>query len=139
VGRHEWKFGGDAMFTRDDNFFPSLLEGKYLYDNIKVDPGTFTPMHSGLELTPLRVWAHNVLRYYVNFGNPVSRPNSNDYASFTRRKRETRTIRLIINNLRVSSRRRSLMHRAKCSWQCGSNSETRVAFSLTSGQVLCHN
>ena len=24
AGRNEWKFGGDAMFTWDDNYFPSL-------------------------------------------------------------------------------------------------------------------
>jgi hypothetical protein len=40
-------------------------------------------MHEGLELTPLRAWAHNVPRYYEqNFGNPVSHPNSNDYSAF---------------------------------------------------------
>ena len=100
-GRHEWKFGGDAMFTWDENYFPSLFGGEYLFDNIPVDPWTFTPMHGGLELTPLRAWAHtvmpnwnadgaswtgppaNVARYYVqNFGNPVSHPDSNDYAAF---------------------------------------------------------
>jgi outer membrane receptor protein involved in Fe transport len=36
-----------------------------------------------LVLTPLRAWAHNVPRYYVqNFGNPASHPDSNDYAVF---------------------------------------------------------
>src|SRR6202140_5743597 len=40
-------------------------------------------MHGGLSLTPLRAWAHGVPRYYVqNFGNPVSHPDSNDYAGF---------------------------------------------------------
>ena len=82
-GRSEWKFGGDAMLTWDYNFFPSLYGGEYLYDNIKVDPFTFAPQHSGLALTPLRAWAHTVPRYYIqNFGNPVSHPNSNDYAGF---------------------------------------------------------
>ena len=34
-------------------------------------------------LTPLRAWAHDVPRYYLqNFGNPVSHPNSNDYSAF---------------------------------------------------------
>ena len=82
-GRHSWKFGGDTMFTWDYNFFPSLYGGEYLYDNIRVDPWTFEPMHGGLEITPLRAWAHDVPRYYIqNFGDPVSHPNSNDYAAF---------------------------------------------------------
>ena len=82
-GRHDWKFGGDALFTWDYNYFPSLYGGEYLYDDISVDPWTFQPMHSGLRLTPLRAWAHNVPRYYIqNFGDPVSHPNSNDYAAF---------------------------------------------------------
>jgi hypothetical protein len=82
-GRNQWKFGGDTMMTWDYNYFPSLYGGEYLYDNIKVDPFTFVPMHGGLSLTPLRAWAHDVPRYYIqNFGNPVSHPNSNDYAGF---------------------------------------------------------
>jgi outer membrane receptor protein involved in Fe transport len=36
-----------------------------------------------MQITPLRAWAHDVPRYYLqNFGNPVSHPNSNDYAGF---------------------------------------------------------
>ena len=82
-GRHDWKFGGDAMFTWDYNYFPSLYGGEYLYDDIRVDPFTFVPVHGGLHLTPLRAWAHDVPRYYLqNFGDPVSHPNSNDYAAF---------------------------------------------------------
>jgi TonB dependent receptor len=82
-GRNEWKFGGDTMLTWDYNYFPSLYGGEYLYDNISVNPFTFVPQHQGLELTPLRAWAHNVPRYYIqNFGNPVSHPNSNDYSAF---------------------------------------------------------
>jgi hypothetical protein len=82
-GRHEFKFGGDAMFSWDYNYFPSLYGGEYLYSNIVVNPFTFAPMHGGLKLTPLRAWAHNVPRYYLqNFGNPVSHPDSNDYAGF---------------------------------------------------------
>ncbi|HYW38834.1 MAG TPA: TonB-dependent receptor [Terriglobales bacterium] len=82
-GRNEWKFGGDGMLTWDYNYFPSLYGGEYLYDNIAVNPFTFVPMHGGLVLTPLRAWAHKVPRYYIqNFGNPVSHPNSNDYAGF---------------------------------------------------------
>ena len=83
AGRNEWKFGGDAMFTWDDNYFPSLYGGEYIYDNIPVEPWTFLPMHGGLDLTPLRAWAHDVPRYYVqNLGDPVSHPDSNDYAAF---------------------------------------------------------
>ncbi|MFY9559495.1 MAG: TonB-dependent receptor [Terriglobales bacterium] len=82
-GRHDWKFGGDAMFTWDYNYFPSLFGGEYIYDNISVDPFTFEPEHGGMQITPLRAWAHDVPRYYLqNFGNPVSHPNSNDYAAF---------------------------------------------------------
>lgn len=100
-GRNQWKFGGDGMRTWDYNYFPSLYGGEYSFDNIKVDPFSFDPMHGGLALTPLRAWAHtimpswnadagnwtgppaNVARYYLqNFGNPVSHPNSNDYAGF---------------------------------------------------------
>ena len=100
-GRHEWKFGGDTMRTWDYNYFPSLFGGEYIFDFIAVDPWTFQPMHGGLELTPLRAWAHTVMpswnadagtwtgpsanlaRYYVqNFGNPVSHPDSNDHAAF---------------------------------------------------------
>lgn len=100
-GRHEWKFGGDGMRSWDGNYFPSLYRGEYIFDYIGVNPWTFQPMHGGLELTPLRAWAHTVMpgwnadaaswtgpstnlaRYYVqNFGNPVSHPDSNDYAAF---------------------------------------------------------
>ncbi len=101
-GRHEWKFGGDAMRTWDYNYFPSLYGGEYIFDYIEVNPWTFAPVSTqGLEVTPLRAWAHTVMpswnfdagswsgpsanlpRYYVqNFGNPVSHPDSNDYAAF---------------------------------------------------------
>jgi len=100
-GRNQWKFGDDAMWTWDYDYFPSLYSGEYLFDDISVDPLTFMPMHDGLELTPLRAYAHtvmpswdwdagswtgpaaNVPRYYMqNFGNPVSHPDSNDYAAF---------------------------------------------------------
>jgi hypothetical protein len=82
-GRNQWKFGADGMLTWDYNFFPSLYGGEYLYDNIEVDPFTFVPEHDGMGLTPLRAWAHNVPRYYLqNVGNPVSHPNSNDYSAF---------------------------------------------------------
>jgi hypothetical protein len=103
-GRHEWKFGGDAMRTWDYNYFPSLYSSEYIFDYICVDAWQFTPAAtcgSTLELTPLRAWAHTVMpswnfdagswtgppanlaRYYVqNFGNPMSHPDSSDYAAF---------------------------------------------------------
>ena len=101
AGRHEFKFGGDGMRTWDYNYFPSLYAGEYIFDFIVVDPWTFQPVHGGLDLTPLRAWAHTVMpswdadsgswigppanlaRYYVqNFGNPISHPDSSDYAAF---------------------------------------------------------
>ncbi len=82
-GRNQFKFGADGMVTWDYSYFPSLYGGEYFYDNISVNPFTFVPMEEGLKLTPLRAWAHNVPRYYEqNFGNPVSHPDSNDYAGF---------------------------------------------------------
>jgi hypothetical protein len=103
-GRHEWKFGGDLMRTWDYNYFPSLYGGEYIFDYICVDAWSFVPRSTcgqNLQLTPLRAWAHTVMpswnfdagswtgpsanlpRYYVqNFGNPVSHPDSSDYAAF---------------------------------------------------------
>ncbi|MFZ0798918.1 MAG: TonB-dependent receptor, partial [Terriglobales bacterium] len=82
-GRNQFKFGADGMVTWDYDYFPSLYGGEYFYDDISVNPFTFVPQHEGLQLTPLRAWAHNVPRYYEqNFGNPVSHPDSNDYAGF---------------------------------------------------------
>jgi hypothetical protein len=102
-GRNQWKFGGDTMLTWDYNYFPSLYGGEYLFSNIRVDKFSFVPENGteSLKLTPLRAWAHtimpswdwttaswtgpsaNLARYYIqNFGNPVSHPNSNDYAGF---------------------------------------------------------
>ncbi len=82
-GRSEWKFGGDSMLTWDYDYFPSLYGGEYFFDDVSVNPFTFVPQHQGLQLTPLRAWAHQVPRYYEqNFGNPVSHPDSNDYAAF---------------------------------------------------------
>jgi len=42
-GRNEWKFGADGMRTWDYNFFPSMFAGKYIFDDIYVDPFTFVP------------------------------------------------------------------------------------------------
>lgn len=81
--RHSWKFGGDALLTKAYNFFPSLFGGEYIYDDISVDPWTFAPMLHGMDITPLRAYAHGVPRYYLqNFGTAVSHPDSNDYAAF---------------------------------------------------------
>jgi hypothetical protein len=100
-GRNQFKFGVDGMRTWDYNFYPSLFGGDYFFDNISVNPLTFVPMEEGLQLTPLRAYAHtimpswnwdagswtgppaNLARYYdQNFGNPVSHPDGNDYAGF---------------------------------------------------------
>jgi len=104
-GRNQWKFGADAMRTWDYDYFPSLFGGEYYFDDISVNPWSypipFEPMRDGLYLTPLRAYAHTVMpswdadagswtgppanlaRYYMqNFGNPVSHPDSNDYAGF---------------------------------------------------------
>jgi hypothetical protein len=80
---HSIKFGGDVSLTRDNNFFPSLFGGEYIYDNIKVNPFTFVPQVGGLALTPLRAYAHQIPRYYIqNFGQATSRPDTNEFALF---------------------------------------------------------
>jgi hypothetical protein len=61
--RNSWKLGGDALLTRIYNFFPSLSGGEYIFDPIKVNQFTFQPQESGLELTPLRAYAHGVPHY----------------------------------------------------------------------------
>jgi hypothetical protein len=103
-GRNQWKFGAEAMLSWDYNYYPSLFGGEYFFDTIYVDALTFVPEPSNpgnLKLTPLRAYAHtimpswnwdggswtgppaNLARYYEqNFGNPVSHPDSNDYAGF---------------------------------------------------------
>ncbi len=44
---------------------------------------TFKPLIGGLELTPLRAYAHQVPHYYVQrLGPAVSQPDSNEYAAF---------------------------------------------------------
>ena len=46
---------------------------EYIFDFIKVNPFTFVPQVGGLQLTPLRAYAHQVPHYYIqNFGNPTS-------------------------------------------------------------------
>jgi hypothetical protein len=82
-GRNAWKFGGDALVTKIYNFFPSLFGGEYYFDNIKVNPFTFVPQIGGLPLTPLRAYAHDVPRYYIqNFGSAVTHPDTNEYSWF---------------------------------------------------------
>ena len=40
-------------------------------------------MRYGLKITPLRAYAHEVPRYYIqNFGTAVSHPDTNEYAAF---------------------------------------------------------
>jgi hypothetical protein len=81
--RNTWKVGCDALLTWIYDFFPSQQNGEYLFYPIKVNPFTYEPMEEGLELTPLRAYAHEIPHYYLqNFGSAVSRPNSHDYAAF---------------------------------------------------------
>ncbi|HEY3619926.1 MAG TPA: TonB-dependent receptor, partial [Candidatus Sulfotelmatobacter sp.] len=81
--RNTWKLGGDGLFTWIYDFFPNQQSGEYLFYPIKVNPFTFEPMQSGLALSPLRAYAHEVPHYYLqNFGSATSHPNSNDYAAF---------------------------------------------------------
>ena len=81
--RNSWKFGGDGLVTWLYDFFPSQQSGEYLFYPLKVDPFTFAPMEAGLELTPLRAYAHQVPHYYLqNFGSATSHPNTDEYAAF---------------------------------------------------------
>src|SRR5580692_1529086 len=58
--RNTWKVGGDALLTWIYDFFPSQQSGEYLFYPIKVNPFTYEPMEEGLELTPLRAYAHEI-------------------------------------------------------------------------------
>lgn len=81
--RHSFKLGGDALLTYIYNFFPSTFGGEYIFDPIKVDPFTYEPQIGGLQLTPLRAYAHQVPHYYLQrFGSAVSHPDTNEYAAF---------------------------------------------------------
>ena len=83
TSRHSLKFGGDALFTWIYNFFPSSFGGEYIFDPIKVNPFSYVPQEGGLELTPLRAYAHQVPHYYLqSFGSAVTNPDSNEYAGF---------------------------------------------------------
>jgi Carboxypeptidase regulatory-like domain/TonB dependent receptor len=81
--RNSWKIGGDALLSWIYDFFPSNFGGEYLFYPIKVNPFTFAPMEGGLELTPLRAYAHEVPHYYIqDFGSAVTHPDTNEYAAF---------------------------------------------------------
>jgi len=81
--RNTWKFGGDALLTSIYDFFPSQQSGEFLFYPIKVNPFTFEPMEAGLQLSPLRAFAHQVPHYYLqNFGSATSHPDTNEYAAF---------------------------------------------------------
>ena len=81
--RNSWKFGGDTLLSWVYDFFPSFAGGEYIFDPVKVNPFTFAPMEGGLELTPLRAYAHDVPHYYIqNFVSPTTHPDSNNYAAF---------------------------------------------------------
>ncbi len=81
--RNSWKFGGDGLLTWIYDFFPNQQSGEYLFYPIKVDPFTFQPVEAGLELTPLRAYAHEIPHYYLqNFGTATSHPDTNEYSAF---------------------------------------------------------
>ena len=81
--RHSWKIGGDTLIEHLANFFPSQFGGEYIFDDIKVNPFTFAPQIAGLQLTPLRAYAHDVPKYYMqNFGSALTYPDTNEYAAF---------------------------------------------------------
>jgi Carboxypeptidase regulatory-like domain len=83
TGRVQWKFGGDFIQAWIYNYYPSMFGGEYYFDNVKVNPWTYAPMKYGEPLTPLRAYAHEVPRYYMqNFGTAVSHPNTRFYSAF---------------------------------------------------------
>jgi hypothetical protein len=81
--RVHWKFGVDFVQAWIYNYYPSMSGGEYYFSNVKVNPWTFVPMKYGDSLTPLRAFAHDVPRYYMqDFGTAVSHPNSRLYSAF---------------------------------------------------------
>jgi hypothetical protein len=81
--RVQWKFGGDFIQAWIYNYYPSMFGGEYYFDNVKVNPWTYEPMKYGEPLTPLRAYAHDVPRYYMqDFGTAVSHPNTRYYSAF---------------------------------------------------------
>jgi Carboxypeptidase regulatory-like domain len=82
-GRMHWKFGGDFIQAWVYNYYPYLFDGEYYFDDVKVNPFTFAPEEYGEPLTPLRAFAHDVPRYYMqDFGNAVSHPDTRFYDAF---------------------------------------------------------
>jgi hypothetical protein len=96
TARISWKFGVDFIRTWTYNYFPSMSGGEYYFSNVKVDPWTFAPMRYGQPLTPLRAFAHDVPRYYMqDFGVDESRPDSRSIALFVQNNiRATRHLTL---------------------------------------------
>jgi Carboxypeptidase regulatory-like domain/TonB dependent receptor len=81
--RVRWKFGGDFIQAWIYNYFPSMFGGEYYFDDVKVNPWTYAPMKHGEPLTPLRAFADDVPRYYMqDFGTAVSHPDSRSYDAF---------------------------------------------------------
>lgn len=81
--RQSWKFGGDVTQTWIYDFFPSLFGGEYIFDNTSVNPFTFAPQTYGMKISPLRAYAHNIPRYYIqNFGRGASNPDTTEFAVF---------------------------------------------------------
>jgi hypothetical protein len=81
--RNSWRFGADVAQAWIYNFFPSLFGGEYIFNNTRVDPFTFAPRTYGMRISPLRAYAHNVARYYIqNFGTAASHPDTTEYAFF---------------------------------------------------------
>ncbi|MGB8769034.1 MAG: TonB-dependent receptor, partial [Candidatus Korobacteraceae bacterium] len=81
--RVQWKFGGDFIQAWIYNYYPYMFGGEYYFDDVKVNPWTYAPMEHGEPLTPLRAFAHDVPRYYMqDFGSSVSHPNSRSYDAF---------------------------------------------------------
>ncbi len=83
TGRVHWKFGGDFIQAWVYNYYPYMFDGEYYFDNIKVNPWTYAPMKRGEPLSPLRAYAHNVPRYYIqDFGDATSHPDTRFYSGF---------------------------------------------------------
>jgi hypothetical protein len=82
-GRVSWKFGVDYIRAWIYNYYPAMSGGEYYFSNVKVNPFTFAPMRYGQPLTPLRAFAHEVPRYYIqDFGAATSHPDSQALALF---------------------------------------------------------
>jgi len=80
---HKWKFGFDVAQTWIRNYFPLMFGGQYIFDDIRVNQWTFAPQTYGMRISPLRAYAHNVPRYYIQeFGQATSHPDTAEYALF---------------------------------------------------------